>query len=38
MMAIALITTLGLTIPPSILFQADEVNRERHTLPMISVP
>ena len=38
MMVIALIITLGLSIPSSRRFQADEVIRQRHTLPVISVP
>ena len=38
MIAIALIITLGLSVPSSMLFSADEVIRHRHTLPVISVP
>jgi hypothetical protein len=38
MMAIAPIVTLGLSALSSIRFQADEVIRQRHTLPVISVP
>jgi hypothetical protein len=37
MMVIALSTMLGLTVPPSTLFQVDEVIRYHYTLPTRSM-
>jgi hypothetical protein len=37
MMTIARIITLGLTVPPSTLFQVDEVIRYHYTLPTRSM-
>jgi hypothetical protein len=37
MMAIGLAIALGLSVPSSRRFQADEVIRKRHTLPVMSV-